>query len=76
MSNNRGGTEFTMGVLVGAAFGLVVAFMFALKPGEETRDLLKEKTGEARDKGAAYLERAKDAIGEARKRAKVKFEED
>jgi gas vesicle protein len=54
------GGGFVMGLLCGAAFGAVVALMFAPKAGSELRETLCDSTDELRKK-------ASDAYGQATK---------
>ena len=54
---------FVIGLLVGAAVGAAVGFLYAPKPGKETRALILEKAARAKDK-------AEDIIEEAKERAK------
>jgi len=63
MSEKEKGAAFAMGILAGTAIGLAVGLLYAPRPGTETRELLKEKTEDARHKAA-------DIIQEARERAK------
>ena len=51
--------SFGLGVLVGAVVGGAIALLFAPKSGEETRTLIRDKSGE-------YYELVKTKIGEAR----------
>ncbi|MFQ5856563.1 MAG: YtxH domain-containing protein [Anaerolineae bacterium] len=41
--SERSGNYFALGAIVGAALGAALALLFAPKPGEETRGMLKEK---------------------------------
>ncbi|MFY9528493.1 MAG: YtxH domain-containing protein [Candidatus Acidiferrales bacterium] len=48
MGKNNGG--FAVGTfLIGAGFGAILALLFAPQSGEETRDLIAEKTQRGRD---------------------------
>ena len=58
MSREQWGS-FGLGVLVGAVVGGAIALLFAPKSGEETRTLIRDKSGE-------YYELVKTKIGEAR----------
>jgi len=63
MSEKEKGAAFAMGILAGTAIGLAVGLLYAPRPGTETREMLKEKTEDARHKAA-------DIVQEARERAK------
>ncbi|MBN1369132.1 MAG: YtxH domain-containing protein [Dehalococcoidaceae bacterium] len=63
MSETEKGAAFAMGILAGTAIGLAVGLLYAPRPGTETREMLKEKTDDARHKAA-------DIVQEARERAK------
>jgi len=52
---------FAFGFLIGAVVGVAIGFLYAPKPGKETRALLKEKAGEV-------MEKAKELAAEAKKR--------
>ena len=58
MADLRSG-EFLLGVLVGSLVGAALGLLFAPQPGQETRELIKEKAsqlaGAAKEKGAALL---------------------
>ena len=49
MSNRDSATGFGVGVLVGIAIGLAVGFLYAPRPGRETRAMIREKAEEAKD---------------------------
>ena len=67
------GSSFTIGFLFGAAVGVAIGFLYAPKPGKETRELLKHKAEEASEKAAEVTEKAKEAATEAQKRVKGKL---
>ncbi len=50
MSDKDSGASFIVGFAIGAAVGLAIGFLYAPKPGRETRALLKEKAVEAKEK--------------------------
>ena len=45
--NKDTGLSFTIGFLFGAVVGAAIGFLYAPKPGRETRELLKHKAEEA-----------------------------
>jgi gas vesicle protein len=75
MADRDGGSGFAIGLIVGAVLGLAVGFLFAPRPGEETRQLLKEKAGAARERAAEAARKVRETAGEAVKRARAKMEE-
>jgi gas vesicle protein len=75
MADRNSGSAFGIGLLVGAAIGLAIGFLFAPRPGEETRQLLKEKAGAARDRATVAAKKVRQTAGEAVKRARAKMEE-
>lgn len=64
MSEHSSGKSFMIGMLMGAAVGLAVGFLYAPKPGYETRAMLKEKASHAKDE-------AKHIVDTAREKAKT-----
>ena len=47
MDDNKSGIgNFLGGIALGAVLGVVIGILFAPKSGEETREILKNKTGE------------------------------
>lgn len=59
MSEKR---EFVLGVLVGAAVGALAALLYAPQGGEETRDLIRQKSTEARDKVTGVAGNVKETV--------------
>lgn len=60
--NNGRASGIAIGLVVGAVIGLAIGFLYAPKPGKETRQLVKEKALEIKEKAAT-------AISELRKPA-------
>jgi gas vesicle protein len=50
MSDRNAGSGFLIGFVAGSIIGLSVGFLFAPRPGEETREILKEKAVEVAHK--------------------------
>jgi hypothetical protein len=75
MSDREGGTSFVVGFVVGAAIGLAIGFLYAPRPGAETRELLKEKAEKVKEKATEVAEKVKETAAEARKKAEEKYEE-
>ena len=61
-------TGFAIGMLVGAALGISIGMLYAPHAGRETREMLRDKFGEARHK-------AEIIVDEARERAKKIIED-
>ena len=62
MTDNKDSeVSFTTGLIIGAAVGIVIGFLYAPRPGKETRELLKEKMEKAREKAREAAEKAKEA---------------
>ncbi len=73
MTEKDTGTSFILGFVVGAAVGVAIGFLYAPKPGRETRALLKEKAIEVEKKAAEVAEKAKETAIKAEKRVEEKF---
>jgi gas vesicle protein len=58
MSEKEGGSSFILGFVLGALAGVAVGFLYAPKPGRETRALLKEKATEIKEKAGEVISRA------------------
>ena len=75
MADRDGGTGFAIGLVVGAVIGLAIGFLYAPRPGEETRAVLREKVDTAREKATEIAERVRGTATEAVKKAQSKLEE-
>jgi len=73
MAEKDTGASFAIGFILGAAVGVAIGFLYAPKPGKETRALLKEKAEQAREKASEVAEEAKEAAVKAEKRVKEKI---
>ena len=73
MSEKDSGINFTIGLLFGAVVGVAIGFLYAPKPGKETRELLKEKAEAAKEKAAEVTQKAKEAATEAKKKVEEKL---
>jgi gas vesicle protein len=67
------GISFTAGFILGAVAGVAIGFLYAPKPGKETRELLKEKAEKARETASEVAEKAKEAAAKAEKRVEEKL---
>ena len=54
MSDRDAGSNFVSGFIIGAVIGAAIGFLYAPKPGHETRELLKHKAEELREKAKVY----------------------
>jgi len=64
---------FALGFLLGAVAGVAIGFLYAPKPGRETRALLREKAGEVGEKVGEAAERVRETAAEAGKKVKEKL---
>ncbi len=73
MSNGNGTANFGIGLVVGAAVGLALGFLYAPRSGKEMRAMIREKSGDAWQKADEIIkeaqERAKRIIDDARGKA-------
>jgi gas vesicle protein len=75
MADGDRGSGFAIGLILGAALGLAVGFLFAPRSGAETRQLLKEKAETARERAAEITSKVRETAGEAVKKAQAKVRE-
>jgi gas vesicle protein len=57
MSDREGNSGFLLGFVLGALAGVAVGFLYAPKPGKETRAMLKEKANEFKEKAGEVINR-------------------
>lgn len=60
MEDNGMAKGLVIGLLAGAVFGVAVGMLYAPRPGAETREMLREKAMEARDKAGEIVEKVKE----------------
>ena len=60
--NKDTATGIGLGLAIGAVVGLAIGMLYAPRPGEETREILREKAGE-------YKHKAAEAIAHGREKA-------
>ncbi len=72
-SNNFG--SFVMGFVVGALSGAIASLLMAPQTGDETRQLIKDKAIELKEKGGVTFEETKKKAEEAYKEALTKAQE-
>ena len=75
MSEKDTSSHFLVGFIVGTVVGVAIGFLYAPKPGKETRALLKEKASEMKEKASEMTGKVKEAALGAGKRAKEKLAE-
>ena len=63
MGEKEGGNSFLIGFIIGALAGVAVGFLYAPKPGKETRAMLKEKATEFKDKAGEVISKATREMG-------------
>lgn len=73
MAEKDSGASFAVGFLLGAVVGIAIGFLYAPKPGEETRALLKEKVEMAAEKAKETAEKAKKTAVKAEKRVEERL---
>ena len=73
MADRNGGSGFAIGLLVGAALGLAIGFLFAPKSGQETRELLREKAGAARERATEVSKKVRETAAGAVKKAQARL---
>jgi len=73
MSDESNFGSFLMGFTVGALAGAIVSLLMAPQTGEETRQVIKEKAIELKEKGAETYEETKHRAEIAYKDASLKL---
>ncbi len=63
MGEKESGNSFLIGFILGAIAGVAVGFLYAPKPGKETRALLREKATELKDKAGEAISKATKEMG-------------
>jgi gas vesicle protein len=61
---------FAIGFLLGAVAGVAIGFLYAPKPGRETRALLMEKAGEVRERATEVTGKVRETASEAGKKVR------
>src|SRR5207249_9548047 len=73
-------SEFLAGLIVGAMIGLGLGIMLAPRPGQETRDQLKEKAQEVTERlkstAAGVGGRVRESAGDVASKVREKMEKD
>ena len=68
MTNRDTGIGFAIGFFVGATIGLTIGFLYAPRPGAETRKLIQEKTEEVTAKAAGVIDKVQESAAKAKYR--------
>jgi gas vesicle protein len=58
--DDNSGKDFFIGLLFGAVVGLAIGFLYAPKPGKETREIIKEKVEDWREKASDLVDKVKE----------------
>lgn len=74
MADNGKFNGFALGFLLGAVAGVAIGFLYAPKPGRETRAMLMEKAGELREKAGEVTGKARDMVVDVGKRIRERGE--
>ncbi|MEL7644932.1 MAG: YtxH domain-containing protein [Anaerolineaceae bacterium] len=75
MSESKNFGSFVMGFVVGALSGAIASLLMAPQTGDETRQLIKDKAIELKEKGDISFEETKKKAEEAYKEALTKAQE-
>jgi gas vesicle protein len=73
MAEKDTGASFAIGFFLGAIVGVAVGFLYAPKPGRETRTMLKEKAETAAETAKEAAEKAREAAIAAEHRVEEKL---
>jgi gas vesicle protein len=73
MADKENLNGFAIGFLLGAIAGVAVGFLYAPKPGRETRALIREKAEEVRDKASEVAEKVRDSATEAKNKVRERL---
>lgn len=76
MENTSSSRLFGTGFMLGMAIGLVIGFVYAPGPGEETREIIKEKAEEVKVKASSIVEKAKEKAAEVKRQGEETLAKD
>ncbi len=62
--NKDTATGIGLGLAIGAVVGLAIGMLYAPRPGEETREILREKAGEYKHKAAEAISHGREKAAE------------
>lgn len=72
---HHGGESHFPAFLIGVAIGLAVGFLYAPRPGTETRGMLAERAKEVKTRADELVGRVKEAAGQVRAKGEETMEE-
>ncbi len=67
-NGNQGGSMangLLLGLAIGAVAGLAIGVLFAPQSGSETREMIKEKAGDARNRAGEFVETVRNRTSRA-----------
>ena len=73
MENINSSRLLGTGFMLGITIGLLIGFLYAPGPGEETREIIKEKADEVKVKASGIVEKAKEKAVEVRRQGEEKL---
>ena len=73
MSSKDAFAGIGVGIVIGTVIGLVAGMLYAPRPGEETREILKEKTDDFKHKAVEAIEQGKEKAKEVIQMGEEKF---
>ena len=63
-------TGFAIGFFLGTAIGLAIGFLYAPRPGGETRELIEEKVEAVKEKATGIIDRMQESAAKAKYKQK------
>ena len=66
-------TGIGLGIAIGAVIGLAAGMLYAPRPGEETREILKDKADEFKHKAAEAITHGREKAAEVMHRGEEKL---
>lgn len=73
MSDSSSGSGFFAGFIIGAAVGAILGVLFAPRSGRETRDLWRDRFGDAKLKAMDMVDEIRDEVEEVKDKAQAAF---
>ncbi|MBI4302899.1 MAG: YtxH domain-containing protein [Chloroflexi bacterium] len=73
--NTDSAKSFGYGLIAGAAIGLAIGFLYAPRPGRETRQVIRDKTGAVIEKAKEKVAQAKEKVAHMRGKSDGELEE-
>jgi len=72
-SSSSGSGNFALGLLLGAVIGVSVGMLYAPRPGSETREILKDKAEEVKDRASEFMEQVREGASSAKQAAEERL---